>query len=221
MKLRSFELSLAATFAALTAAGAYICIPLPFTPVPITMQTFFTYLAALLLGGRLAALSQTIYMLLGVLGLPVFAAGKAGFAVLLGPTGGYILGFILGAFTAGKIYERNGNFMKGLLALLTATAIIYGLGVIQLWLAMNTLYGAGLRLLDAAIIGTIPFIFGDLAKILAALSLIRSKHIASLRSRICSFRGAGGNLGTKDIPSSFQEDPRFLGLPFLVHPRSL
>ena len=66
----------AALFGALTAVGAYIIIPLP--PVPITLQTLFMGLAALLLGGRLGALSQTVYVLLGVIGLPVFAGGKAG-----------------------------------------------------------------------------------------------------------------------------------------------
>ena len=76
----------AALFGALTAVGAYIIIPLP--PVPITLQTLFLGLAALLLGGRLGALSQTVYVLLGVIGLPVFAGGKAGLGVLLGPDGG-------------------------------------------------------------------------------------------------------------------------------------
>ncbi|MFA6414125.1 MAG: biotin transporter BioY, partial [Syntrophales bacterium] len=76
----------ASMFGALTAAGAYIMIPLP--PVPITLQTFFVSLAGALLGGYLGAMSQVVYVLLGVIGLPVFAGGKAGAGVLLGPTGG-------------------------------------------------------------------------------------------------------------------------------------
>jgi biotin transport system substrate-specific component len=75
-----------AMFGAITAIGAYIVIPLPL--VPITLQTFFVSLAAALLGGTLGALSQVIYVLIGVLGLPVFAGGKGGFGVLMGPTGG-------------------------------------------------------------------------------------------------------------------------------------
>ncbi|MBN1474770.1 MAG: biotin transporter BioY, partial [Syntrophaceae bacterium] len=81
----------AALFGALTAAGAFIIIPLP--PVPITAQTFFLNVAAVLLGGPLAAASQFIYIMLGVVGMPVFAGGKAGLGVLFGPTGGYLIGF--------------------------------------------------------------------------------------------------------------------------------
>jgi biotin transporter BioY len=80
----------ASLFGALTAAGAFMIIPLPF--VPITGQTFFLNVAAILLGGTLAALSQIIYVLLGIVGIPVFAGGKAGIGVLFGPTGGYLLG---------------------------------------------------------------------------------------------------------------------------------
>jgi len=75
----------ASMFGALTAVGAYIMIPLP--PVPVTLQTLFVFLAGALLGGSLGALSQVVYILLGVIGLPVFAGGKAGAGVLLGPTG--------------------------------------------------------------------------------------------------------------------------------------
>ena len=91
----------ASMFGALTAVGAYIMIPLP--PVPITLQTLFVNLAGALLGGYLGALSQVVYILLGVIGLPVFAGGKAGAGVLLGPTGGYLIGFVVGAFVIGKL----------------------------------------------------------------------------------------------------------------------
>jgi biotin transport system substrate-specific component len=86
----------AALFGALTAAGAFIVIPL--LPVPITAQTFFLNIAAVLLGGSLGAVSQFIYVMLGVVGIPVFAGGKAGLGVIFGPTGGYLLGFIISAF---------------------------------------------------------------------------------------------------------------------------
>jgi biotin transport system substrate-specific component len=188
LKLKTFELTLAATFAALTAVGAYIYIPLPFTPVPITMQTFFVYLSALILGGKLAALTQLIYLLLGALGLPVFAGGKAGFAVLLGPTGGYLLGFAVGAFLAGKIYEKGKNVLRSVLALLVATAAIYGLGIFQLWFTMNTVYGEGLGFLEAVFIGIFPFIFGDVAKMFLALGLAKTSHFTILKYRINSLR---------------------------------
>jgi len=101
LKLKPLEISLTSLFAVLTALGAYIIIPLPFTPVPITMQTFFVYLAAAILGSRLGTLSMVIYLCLGVAGLPVFHGGLAGFGVLGGPTGGYIFGFILGSYVIG------------------------------------------------------------------------------------------------------------------------
>jgi biotin transporter BioY len=95
----------ASMFGALTAIGALISIPLQ--PVPVTLQTLFLYLAGSLLGGRVGALSQIIYVILGVIGLPVFSGGKAGLGVFLGPTGGYLLGFIAGAFVTGKIVEAR------------------------------------------------------------------------------------------------------------------
>jgi biotin transport system substrate-specific component len=95
----------ASMFGSLTAIGAYIMIPLP--PVPITFQTLFLNLAGALLGGYLGALSQVVYILLGVIGLPVFAGGKAGLGVLLGPTGGYLFGFVLAALVVGKGYRRR------------------------------------------------------------------------------------------------------------------
>ena len=78
----------ASLFGAVTAAGAFLIIPFPL--VPITLQTLFLNLAAALLGGRLGALSQVVYILLGIIGLPVFAGGKGGIGVLFGPTGGYL-----------------------------------------------------------------------------------------------------------------------------------
>ncbi|TET40117.1 MAG: biotin transporter BioY, partial [Elusimicrobia bacterium] len=85
MLLKTKGMILCALFAALTAVGGLIAVPLPFTPVPITLQTFFTFLAGAILGKYLGALSQIIYLLLGVIGLPVFAKGSSGIGVLLGP----------------------------------------------------------------------------------------------------------------------------------------
>jgi len=95
----------ASMFGAMTAVGAWLIIPFPL--VPITLQTLFLNLAAALLGGYLGALSQIIYISLGIIGLPVFAGGKAGFGVLMGPTGGYLAGFIAGAYLMGKLVEKR------------------------------------------------------------------------------------------------------------------
>ena len=121
-----------AMFGAITAIGAYIVIPLPL--VPITLQTFFVSLAAALLGGALGALSQVVYVLIGVLGLPVFAGGKGGFGVLMGPTGGYLAGFIVGAYIIGKLIEmkKNPGFVWMVSAMLIGHVALYTLGVGQL-----------------------------------------------------------------------------------------
>ncbi|MCL0105994.1 biotin transporter BioY [Thermodesulfovibrionales bacterium] len=95
-----------AMFAALTALGAFITIPIG--PVPITLQPFFIHLGALLLGGYLGALSQFIYVLVGVMGLPVFSGGGSGIGHLLGPTGGYLIGFIVGGgYLTGRLAEMK------------------------------------------------------------------------------------------------------------------
>ncbi|MCK9363214.1 MAG: biotin transporter BioY [Syntrophales bacterium] len=149
----------ASLFGALTAVGAYIIIPLP--PVPITLQTLFLGLAGTLLGGRLGALSQVVYLLLGIIGLPVFAGGKAGIGVLFGPTGGYLIGFVVAAFVIGKLTalrERPG-FAWLCLSLVAGTAVFYALGVLQLSLV------ARFTLLKALAVGVLPFLAGDLLKI--------------------------------------------------------
>lgn len=166
-------MSYAAMFGAMTAIGAYIIIPLPV--VPITLQTFVMYLAASLLGGRLGALSQTVYILLGVIGLPVFAGGKAGLGVLIGPTGGYLMGFIIGAYIIGKMLEsrKHSGYVWIALSLILATAVIYICGVAQL------LVVAQLSLKKAIIAGVLPFLIGDVIKIAAATLLI-----TKIKSRI-------------------------------------
>jgi biotin transport system substrate-specific component len=152
----------AAMFGALTAVGAYISIPLQ--PVPITLQDFFTFLAATLLGGYTGALSQVIYILLGIIGLPVFAGGKAGIGVLLGPTGGYLLGYIIGAFVIGKIVQmrKEPGWAWIIMASLIGLLIIYTVGAIQLSLV------AKLSLAKTLLVGVVPFIPGDLCKLLLA-----------------------------------------------------
>jgi len=151
-----------ALFSALTAVGAYIHIPLPF--VPITLQTMFTYMAGALLGGNLGALSQLIYVLLGISGLPIFAGGNTGFWVLIGPTGGYLIGFIAGAFVIGKLVEvkKNPSLPWLLTCMMAGTVLIYALGVIQLmnWMKIDVK--------SAIVIGVLPFIVGDSLKMLAA-----------------------------------------------------
>jgi len=152
----------AAMFGALTAIGSLIVIPLQ--PLPITLQTLFTGLAGILLGGYTGALSQVVYVLLGVIGLPVFAGGKAGLGTLMGPSGGYLIGFIVGAYVIGKIVEvrkEPGIAWIGL-SLVVGNLVIYTLGVAQLSLV------AHLSISKALMVGVVPFLFGDMLKLVTA-----------------------------------------------------
>src|SRR3989339_566072 len=97
----------AALFAALLAAVAWFKIPLPFTPVPITLQTLVVLLSGAVLGPYYGALSMILYVAVGALGLPVFAGGGSGIGALLGPTGGYLFSYFIAAFFIGKIVEMR------------------------------------------------------------------------------------------------------------------
>jgi len=155
----------AALFGALTAVGAFILIPIP--PVPVTLQTLFLYLAASTLGGALGAWSQTVYLLLGVIGLPVFAGGKAGLGVLIGPTGGYLLGFVPAAWIAGHLIalKARPGFAWVAFSLAAGTACLYGTGVAQLAVVGK------LGLAKALTVGILPFLPGDVLKIAAATGI--------------------------------------------------
>ena len=160
MKLKARDILSVALFSALTAIGAFIHVPLPFSLVPITLQTLFTYMAGALLGGYLGALSQLIYVLIGIAGLPIFAGGNASLSVLVGPTGGYLVGFIAGSFVIGKMTEakKNNSLLWLLTCMIVGTSIIYALGVIQLmnWMKID--------LDKAVIVGVAPFVAGDVLK---------------------------------------------------------
>jgi len=155
------------SFIALTVAGAYIRIPLFFTPVPITLQTFFVLLAGAVLGRKLGTLSQAGYLLVGIFGLPVFTGGLYGIARLLGPTGGYLIGFVLAAFVIGKLLGRDdkAGFIKITAAMLVGLAILFITGTIQLAFVLHIPFD------KAVALGILPFIPGDMIKLLAAATI--------------------------------------------------
>lgn len=128
-KLKTRDLIICALFTSLIAAGAMMRIPIPM--VPFTLQFLFTNLAGLLLGRRLGATSVLTYVLIGLLGVPVFTGG-GGIGYVLQPTFGYLIGFILGAWTAGRIVERAGNFAfkTCLTASFVNLAIVYAIGIV-------------------------------------------------------------------------------------------
>jgi biotin transport system substrate-specific component len=163
-------MSRTALMAAVTAVAAQITIPLPFSPVPFTMQVLAVILSGLLLGPRYGALSQAIYVLVGAVGVPVFAAFTGGLGIVLGPTGGYLLSYPLAAAIAGLAAHaaRNAPRRQALLTSIAAGAgaliVIYAVGAS--WLAVQS----GLPLSVALAQGVIPFVPLDLVKVaLAAL----------------------------------------------------
>ena len=164
------QITLATGFALLTALGAMVQINIG--PVPITLQVLFVLLSGLVLGSRLGALSQVEYLAAGFAGAPVFAGGKSGLIALLGPTGGYLAGFVVGAYLAGLVAEsaaRPGRirfFVAGVLG----TAAIYISGTIWLstWLAIGRGTNWMAELASAWQFGVAPFIAVDTMKAVVA-----------------------------------------------------
>ncbi len=164
------QAALIVIFAALTASGAFIRIPLP--PVPITLQNFFVIMAGLLLGARAGCLSQIIYLLMGLIGLPVFSGG-GGIAYVMKPSFGYLLGFILapgavGLFMKNKAYSRGNIFIASILGMIA----IYLFGVPYLALYMHYVLDKPDVIMPAIKAGLLIFLPGDLLKciVLAAIS---------------------------------------------------
>jgi biotin transport system substrate-specific component len=158
-----------ALFAALTAVGAFIKIPIPH--VPFTLQTLMVMLAGLLLGSRRGALSQVLYLTLGLMGLPIFAQG-GGPAYILQPSFGFLIGFIAGAFTIGKVLEENTNLTlsRTLFALVLGQGVIYLFGLSYLYLNLNFILKKPISFSSVFAIGFLIFIPGDVVKtIIAAL----------------------------------------------------
>jgi biotin transport system substrate-specific component len=159
---------------ALTAAAAQISIPLPFTPVPFTLQPMVVLLGGAALGSRLGMSSQVLYLLLGAAGLPVFAASPLlpqGFARLLGPTGGYLLSYPLAAFAAGWLAERNFDrrYLTSLLAMAAGLSIVFACGVAWLaWFAQPAPAGLPVALRT----GLVPFLAADAMKVALAATVL-------------------------------------------------
>jgi biotin transport system substrate-specific component len=150
------------------AAAAQVSIPLPFTPVPITGQTFAVLLVGSSLGAARGAASALLYLALGIADTPVFAHGASGIHVLTGSSGGYLLAFPLAAALAGTLAQHRWDrrFSSAVGAMLTANLLIYGVGVPWLALSLHTSFQHALEL------GLYPFVPGDLVKLyLAAAAL--------------------------------------------------
>ena len=157
-------------FAVMTALGAHVRIPLPWTPVPITLQTLFVSLAGATLGPVLGAASQGLYLAAGAAGVPLFAGGLGGLAYLLGgPTTGYLLGFVPATACTGWLIRRREapGILWTLLSMAAGTLTLYACGVAWLVWSLN------LSLAAALAQGLLPFLLGDAVKLCAAAGLVR------------------------------------------------
>lgn len=171
------KLVLSVFFSLLTGLGAQIVIRLPFTPVPITGQTFFVLLSAILLGKWWGGISQLIYAILGFCGIPWFAGGKGGVAVLFSPTSGYIFGFVLAGFFLGYFVDKymRARTFGGIIALLIFAnfVLIHLPGWIWLWGWYKIFQNTSLPLFKVWELAFFPFVPGDLLKVFLVATIIK------------------------------------------------
>ena len=172
-RVRAFEQAGAVVaVTALTAVAAQIAIPLPFTPVPFTFQPMVVLVGAAALGSRRGMASQMLYLALGLVGLPVFAASPAlpqGIARLLGPTGGYLMSYPIAAFVAGYLAERgfDRRYTTFVLAMAAGLSVVFAGGV-----ALLTVIQPAHSVRAALAAGFYPFVLADVVKLLVAASVM-------------------------------------------------
>ncbi len=150
--------------------AAVLCVASPFSipvgPIPLSLATLVIYLTAYVLGWKLGAVSVLIYLLVGILGVPVFSAGRSGIGIIAGPTGGYLIGYLLRVIITGLWVQKNARkILASILVMVAATAVLYTLGTI--WLAVS----AHMTAKAAIAAGVLPFLVGDAIKILIAAFL--------------------------------------------------
>ena len=157
-----------ALFAALTAVASQISIPLPFTPIPINLATLVVVAAGGLLGAKWGSVSQCIYLLLGLTGVPVFAKFQGGLGTLLGPTGGYLVGYLVCAWICGMILEKKQERIGWIMGAMTmGIASCYLLGTI--WFMVLTKNSFTYSLMQCVV----PFLAGDAVKIIAGSLFVK------------------------------------------------
>lgn len=188
---RTTSLVLCGVFAALMAVCSFITIPLGFTPIPINLATLGVFLTGGILGKKYGSISLIVYILLGAVGIPVFAGFKGGLGVLAGPTGGYIIGYLAAAFLTGLLVEivfrktfggaESGSRSKTsgtaksrtlrligiILSMIIGLAACYALGTAWFMISTGTGFGA------AMVSCVIPFLPGDAVKIVAGALLVQ------------------------------------------------
>lgn len=165
-KLSVYDCTRIALLSALIAVSSYIIIPLPFSPVPVTGQTLAIMLCALLLTPKQSVLTLVIYLLIGVSGVPVFAGGTAGPGVLLGPTGGFLIGFIPMAFFISYFKGTHPHLLRYFIVSALGSLVILNLVGVP-WLA----FSAGISFSQALTLGFLPFLPGGILKLFMAVLL--------------------------------------------------
>jgi biotin transport system substrate-specific component len=161
---RAQQVALVVGASLLISICARVSLPLPFTPVPLTLANFAVLAVGLVLGARAGAAACGLYLAYGAAGLPVFSpAGPGGLAQLLGPTGGYLLAYPAVAYVAGLLAGRSRSFGRLALAATAAEVVLFAAGVA--WLTL------GFGLAQAAAFGLYPFFFGEVIKVMAAAGI--------------------------------------------------
>lgn len=161
-------------FALAMVFGAQVAVPLPFTPVPMTLQPLFVLLAGAVLGPRPGAFAMALYLAVGAAGAPVFAGGGAGLPWLMGPTGGYLVAMPAAAWIAGTVVSAHAGTLRTLVGLVAGLVALYLGGLSQLFLLTGR--GPG----DLLALAVLPFLVGDAVKIVLALLLTRVLRNTSL-----------------------------------------
>jgi len=154
-------------FVLATSFAAQVAVPLPWTPVPMTLQPLFVILAGAMLGPRLGAMAMALYVVLGAAGAPVFSNGGFGLPWLLGPTGGYLIAAPAAAFVVGSFASKDAGWLRTAAALTLGVLTMYAGGLSQLLLV------SGQGFANVLSMAVLPFIAGDVTKVLTALVLVR------------------------------------------------
>lgn len=163
-KMSTAQMTVTALMTAITCILGPMALPIPISPVPISLTNLVLYFMAYVLGAKLSVISYVIYLLLGAVGLPVFSGFTGGLAKMAGPTGGYLIGFIFLAAAAGFFVDRfPGKIYMHVIGMVIGTAICYAFGTVWLAGQLGISFGAGLG------VGVIPYLPGDTVKIILAV----------------------------------------------------
>lgn len=184
MKISTKDMALVAVFTALTGIGAFISFPIG--PVPITLQSSFVILSGIVIGPKLGALSQIVYISLGLIGVPIFSGLTGGPQSIMKPSFGFIIGFVFAAFIVGKIVnsERKVSSKRIFIAALVGTITIYLFGLPYMYYMLNIIMGKEFSFIQIFNMGCLLFLPGDFAKFIivsiVGIKLLKTLNISKL-----------------------------------------